>query len=92
MGRLIDKDSLLKELQVKLYIAEMNANFSGNRVINVDWDDAICAIKQAETVEAIPIEWIAKWMGKHQGLEYDEWNLAIGTMVKDWEKENETNQ
>ena len=41
------------------------------------------------TVEVIPIEWIARWMGKHQGLEYDGWNLAVGTMVADWRKENE---
>lgn len=89
MSRLIDADALLNKLKAKLDRAEMNANFTGNRVINLDWDDAICGIKQAETVDAIPIEWIAKWMGKHQGLEYDGWNLAVGIMVKDWDKENE---
>ena len=46
-------------------------------------------IDEMPTVEAIPIEWIANWMGKHQGLEFDGWNVAVGTMVHDWAERKE---
>lgn len=41
-------------------------------------------IKKMPSIDAIPLEWIAGWMGKHQGLEFDGWNFAVGTMVDDW--------
>lgn len=36
-------------------------------------------------VEAIPVEWIKKWMEKWTP------DLPVAEMLKDWEKENETN-
>ena len=41
---------------------------------------ALQVLKDEPIVEAIPITYIASWMGKHQGLEYDKWNLAVGTI------------
>ena len=63
MARLIDAERLLKELQTKFDRAERDAEFTGNREIRIGWDDAICAIKQADTVDAEPVRhgrWIMK--------------------------------
>ena len=46
-------------------------------------------IEQAETVEAIPIEWIKKWNQKNENF-----LLYMGLarkLIEDWEKENENN-
>lgn len=56
MKRLINVDALLKELQAKFDRAEKDAYFTGSRDINVSWNTAICAIKQAPIVEAIPLD------------------------------------
>ena len=86
MEKLISVDALLKELQAKFDRAEMDAKFTGSRDINVSWNDAICAIKQAKTVEAIPKEWIKKWMRKSENTYNRE---QVYEMLSDWEKENE---
>lgn len=88
--RLIDADALLSELQTKFDRAERDAYFTGNREIRIGWDDAIRAIKQAKTVEAIPIEWLKeRYMDGHKqtwsAVVYD----ALLTILKAWEKENE---
>ena len=44
------------------------------------------------TVEAIPIEWIEKWFSQFYGEQGLEWNRCKRFMLKDWEKENETNR
>lgn len=38
----------------------------------------------ADTVEAIPIEWIERKLAEHWYVDYD-----IREMLEDWEKENE---
>jgi len=94
MEKLISVDALLKELQAKFDRAEMDAKFTGSRDINVSWNDAICAIKQAKTVEAIPKEWIKHWCIKHYPTypriitEHLLKNTETWRMIEDWEKEN----
>lgn len=43
------------------------------------------AIEMQQTVKAIPIEWIKKWLGKLKNV-YDD---SVYQMLEDWEKENE---
>ena len=47
----------------------------------------------AETVEAIPIEWIKKWCNKEHNRKSLEERLlkryGVLSMLEDWEKENE---
>lgn len=85
MARLINVDALLNELQTKFDRAERDAEFTGSRVIKVSWNDAICAIKQAEIVEAISIEWLKEYEVKN-GQE-----VRLQSAIEEWEKENETN-
>ena len=50
-------------------------------------------IDEAPTVEAIPIEWIEKWVEKYN-KDLDPWfqgRTAVDDMLDDWEKENEIN-
>lgn len=47
--------------------------------------------KDAQTVKAIPIEWIEKWFSQFYGEQGLEWNRCKRFMLEDWEKENETN-
>lgn len=55
--------------------------------------DKICVdartIEIAPTVEAIPIEWIKKWVEKCN-WHYTDLPRIIETMLEDWEKENES--
>lgn len=51
-------------------------------------------IDKAPTVKAIPIEWIRKWHGIDDIRDCDLREYVKCTMlymIKDWEKENETN-
>lgn len=41
------------------------------------------------TVEAIPIEWIKKWMNERNDWSTIPYNQHIWNMLDDWEKENE---
>lgn len=45
--------------------------------------------KDAQTVKAIPIEWIEKWFSQFYGEQGLEWNRCKRFMLEDWEKENE---
>ena len=42
-------------------------------------------------VEAIPIEFIEQWSFQNQSMNYGNGRNCILKLLKDWEKENETN-
>lgn len=44
----------------------------------------VCDISSAPTVEAIPVEWIEKWLAKR-----DPYDDCVRDMLCDWRKENE---
>lgn len=95
MTRLIDADALLKELQAKFDRAERDAKFTGSRDINVSWNDAICAIKQAKTVEAITTKWIKNYASHKASKDLIDcywhfWEDDVLKMIEEWEKENES--
>lgn len=51
--RLIDADELLEQLATLLKKSEEEAYYSGRREATVGWDDAIFAIKAAQTVDSV---------------------------------------
>ena len=97
--RLIDADKLkelFEDLQItfeedlsrfkdeELYSPERYRDTQRGRVEGVI--DCIMDLEQAETVEAIPIEWINKWVvTKFAGA-----GRVIDALLDDWEKENES--
>ena len=82
MSRYIDADGLKKSIIKRLGISDEKFLLAAEKMLYEE-------IGKMPTVDAVPVDYIARWMGKHQGLEYDGWNLAVGTMVADWRKENE---
>lgn len=54
--RLIDADALMNTLQELLDKRDKEARFTGGRGVTVTWNDAICRIKTAPTIE--PQRWI----------------------------------
>lgn len=71
--RLIDVDNFLKQ-----YSNQVPGD-------TIDAIDLRLALLKEPKVDAIPIEWIEKWL--------DTWtpDLPVAEMMKDWEKENESN-
>lgn len=53
---------------------------------SISISELIEVVETAPTFEAIPKKWIIKWLGNCQL--YDD---SVCAMLKDWEKENETN-
>ena len=58
--RPIDADELLNALQNFFDKREKDQIFSGSRDANVSWNDAICFIKSASTVDAVPVVFCEK--------------------------------
>ena len=90
--RLIDADKLLQE-QWKVETKDM---FHITKTVDVV---SVIDIKEAPTVEAIPVEWLEAWWKKHSE-EYssgiDGWYEVEGfypnifnKLLSDWEEENE---
>lgn len=74
-GRLIDADALYTLFVKMKSFGELTAK------------KAIRCVEEAPTVEAIPIEWIKKWMDRK-----DSWNReGVITLIRDWNegKKNE---
>ena len=105
--RLIDADKLkelFEDLQItfeedlarfkdeELHNPEKYKNTQRGRIEGVI--DCIMDLEQAETVEAIPIEWIKEWR-KHKWFsnkpieERIVMAMGVRLMLEDWEKENE---
>lgn len=82
--RLIDKDRLLKGSNH--YWLEME-NFGDIEAIDVRF------IEMADEVKAIPVKWIDGYI-KRRANDVNIYAeiLFISDMVKEWEKENETNR
>ena len=53
--RLIDADLLLANARIFLDRAEMDAAYSESREVKADWDDAMRLIREAPTVDAVPV-------------------------------------
>lgn len=85
--RLFDVD----KLQVKHYLqrTEHPIGYEGTQAI-YDYTDVLAYdIESAETVEAIPVEWIAKYMASIESeTKYAEQRI-IQYMLDEWKKENE---
>ncbi len=86
--RLIDADKIMKRLEA------WNTNDPMDQAL---YRFALSRILEAPTVDAIPIEWIKRWVNSHSTYcydydypedEYDGW-YVIRTMIEDWEKEND---
>lgn len=86
--RLIDADKLflwLKDEWKDKYPVEDGKQYDTLMIYEIKDE-----IDNAETVDAIPVEWITKWImkkGAYTGIsgEY----MAIADMVEDWVKEND---
>ena len=88
--RLIDADSI----KFKPYYDEY-VDYDGyiNDLKTWQLDDVLSdRVDNTPTVMAIPIEWIEKWFSQFYGEQGLEWNRCKRFMLKDWEKENETNR
>lgn len=82
MGRLIDEDVLLKNLE---WLEDYD-----HYVLH----DVKMSIDETPTVKAIPIEWIRKWYDEETHRLGDGWThvehpYSMKRMIEDWEKENE---
>lgn len=82
--RLIDAD------EVKRFYEEEFPNLDNG----VHWsrNDIICNLDNIPTAKAVTVEWIEKWM-KYWARILPDWGAfeVCAAMLKDWEKENETN-
>lgn len=97
--RLTDKDKFMKALDFLLY----ELHYPYDPPPFNDWteeqketaDFFIMHIrnmmKHAQETKAIPIEWIERY-GKENWLDYGTEYNAITEMLKEWEKENESNK
>lgn len=73
-GRLIDADRLKRSFEANTPIAFQDCVPGIHSVIDLE-----------QTVEAIPIEWINKWMSRQ-----DSWNReGVITLMRDWNEEKE---
>lgn len=87
MVRTIDADAVYKILES----CEIKKATIGNPL--TDWEYGYtCGIERAEseiecapTIDAIPVEWIKKYMSRCLAIEQD----AIGEMVKEWAERKE---
>ena len=85
--RLIDADKLKKELEENKTSYEISdVDERQNEVI--DW--CIKDVDNAQTIEAIPVEWVVNWLTRqhipatHTCDDY----YAVEMMLDDWRKEN----
>ena len=90
MARLIDANTVVT---IQVY-DDMTEEYSTKKMTIAsaidEWSDEGCP----PTVEAIPIEWIKKWVGKNASDPINvTWNTytlrMLEGMLDDWEKENE---
>lgn len=79
MTRLIDVDALDRAMYHKSFEVDDGRNVwnSGLWIRYKIYEEAS---REAPTVDAIPVEWIKKYMSRCLAIEQD----AIGEMVKEW--------
>ena len=83
--RLIDADKLKYAHFVQR--GDQPIGYEGTQPV-YDYTELIAYdIGNAPTVKAIPIEWIQKWITEHIWFDTE----SVNWLLKDWEKENETN-
>lgn len=79
--RLIDADNLKKVLGFFVYKLDQDTDIVTCEMYPVS------EIENAPTVEAIPVEWVKKWIPKNE----ERYALGVNPvrdLLKDWEKEN----
>ena len=84
MGRLIDADKLRTQFPEPADWLDINQTLVHKTGI---WAN----IDAADTVEAIPVEWIEakmQWLREHNGAFYDP-AYFLETMLKEWKEEQE---
>ena len=82
--RLTDVDILIAQLQEFYDKKAKEAKYTGSKVINVTWNDAICYIKSAPTIELQPKK--GKWMKIS-----DDTQTWLGCSECHWEQYEKTN-
>lgn len=93
MGRLIDADKLKEVMQAAKYKYENVAEsfFSMGGYLSTEWWCVEDMVNNAETVEAIPVDWIEakmQWLREHNGAFYDP-AYFLETMLKEWKEEQQ---
>lgn len=90
--RLIDADKL--ELKHFVQWADVVVGYNGTQPKHKHTDIIAYDISGAPTVEAIPIEWIKKFIDNVDGnyLYPEIIEFALQDMLKDWEEENGISQ
>ena len=86
--RLIDADKLELKQTVRIHINGLEEYFACYSYHKAD-------IEEATTVDAIPVEWVEKYMNKFQlyGVCGDEYFILHNMLCAwEWEKENETDR
>ena len=80
-GRLIEADRLKDDLRGLYKLAEWD-----EREIHFSLADIECNIDMEDSVEAIPIEWIRKWINEHEcwGWEEAHFTSSVNIMISDW--------
>lgn len=81
--RLIDADKLKRTEGMFQY--QINEVFDRLSASAYTFED----VENAPTVEAIPIEWIKKWISERNDFPTMPYNQHIWNMLEDWETENE---
>lgn len=81
MTRLIDADRLKERFRLRTLESKQIAYTSQVYVDVADFMMVLDEVKQAPTVDAIPIDWINWWLSYH-----DSWNReGVVSLVRDWQ-------
>ena len=103
--RLIDADKLMLSLadwklqEAPIHTYEKPKEFTADNMQEMIWRtirDCESAVEEQPTVEAIPIEWIEMFLEENYPIESPYGTKAyfhdfMKHMIKEWEKENESN-
>ena len=89
--RLINADELIEDIKVErvknLYMEGLQGTPRSYEYLNQLQDK----LEEAETVDAIPVDWILRYLLDHPINYFDSIKLYITQMIQDWRNENESN-
>jgi len=90
--RLIDADALEELFREVIGSIAKKPEMTGNLEHMIRASAMVIEmIKDAPTLEVIPIEWIEKWISEHTDYPSIPYNQYIWNMLDDWEEEDENN-
>lgn len=85
MSDLISRQAAIDE--IRDFQLQITCSFSGEWLNGMDegFNHAVDVIELMETADAIPIEWIRKWMDRQNS-----WNLeGVITLMREWAERKE---